>query len=232
MVRLNGIALESIAPIKRNTVFVSPPKIKTEWFDWPISNGAQYIRSRFDVREIRIDIYLAISNTEQRLHYINLINTWATYSTPQALEFPSMPGKYIMAKVSKLPGPSTREWWEKLTLEFTAGDPFFLDYDYLVAPCGIPFEIYGNGAASAYIQDVEATSTTDPEWELDSDKTIALDGTFAAGTFKVDLDSKKVYLDDVSQMQYVTLQSRFFELEPGIHTIAGSGTIFYKQRWL
>jgi hypothetical protein len=101
--------------------------------------------------------------------------------------------------------------------------------DYLAIPCGLAFGVAGEGIASAYIQ--STGSQTDPEWELDGGLSVALDGTFN-GDLKVDLDENIVTLDCVSQMEYLTLASRFFELTPGIHTITGSGTLFYKQRWL
>lgn len=232
MVRLNGLAIEDFAPILRETIEIDTPKIIDKWEDKAISHGAHFVRTKYGLRKIKVNLYLLIVSPEQRADYVNAVCRWANYTEPKVLELPNKPGRYINALVSSLPSASTREWWEKLSIEFTAGDPFFYDTDYRTAPCGVPFEIGGDGPASAYIQRISATSVTDPSWELDGDKTIELDGTFDAGTMKADLDLKKVYLDDVSQMQYLTLQSRFFDLDPGVHTIVGSGTVFYKQRWL
>jgi phage-related protein len=229
MIRFNNIALESIVPFLRNTISVSPPKVDLTWQDKTLAHGSRFMRRRYEPREIKIDIYLPIVSAEQRAHFINLIYGWVNYDEPMPLELPNIPGKYIMASAEKLPDPTTREWWEKLSITFIAGDPFFIDSSYSAATNGTVFAVYGDSVASAYI--IESGVSINPSWVLDGDKSISLDGAFI-GTMKIDLDDNMVYLDDISQMEYVTLASRFFELVPGIHTITGAGTLYYKQRWL
>jgi predicted phage tail component-like protein len=229
MVKLNGIDIESVAPVIRNTITVSSPSVDVTWQENAIAHGARFVRKQYKPRKIDIDLYLPVENAEDRAKYINLLNNWACYDEPVALEIPSRPGQYIMAIASKLPGTNTREWWGKFSIEFTCGDPFFLDMDYLAIPCGLAFGVAGEGIASAYIQ--STGSQTDPEWELDGGLAVALDGTFN-GDLKVDLDENIVTLDCVSQMEYLTLASRFFDIARGVHVITGSGTLFYKQRWL
>jgi predicted phage tail component-like protein len=232
MVLFNGVSLEDVAPVIIGNVFIPLPPIRSEWQDKPVSSGSRFVRKKYDKREIKIEFCLPVVDADERADYINAIARWANSDAPLALELSKRPGKYIMATVSKLHSPSTGEWWEKLSIEFTACDPFFIDLSESAVACGLPFQVNGDDPASGYILNTNTTSVVDPEWTLDADQSVALDGTIAAGTIKVDLDKKTVTLDDVSQMANLTLQSRFFELTPGLHTITGDGRLLYMQRWL
>lgn len=232
MLSFNGIALEDIAPALMSNIEIDAPSVKATSADHPISAGEYFVRIKRGTRKVKVTFYIPESDRSNRAEYMDLVATWASSAEPKQLILPNQPGKYLNAICTQFPDYSTSEWTEKPSIVFTAFEPAFTDISESIAPCGLPFQIGGNAPASGYILNVNAASVTDPSWVMDGVETIALSGTFAAGTIKVDLDDKVVYLGTVPQMTKVTLQSRFFELAPGLHTITGNGSLFYRQRWL
>lgn len=233
MERFNGVALEDVAPVTISGVYVEPPKIKPKWEDRPVNSGAHFIRTRYEERTIEISFYLPVVDAEERAEYIAAINAWAHSSEPKQLETSKRPGKYIMAVLSKLPSPSAGKWWEKLSIEFEAGDPFFYDSGLTAAPIGTSFEIDNvYGAVDAHIKWTNPSEASSPAWVLDETTTITISGSVAAGAVVLYVDPIAATLDGDSVMDQVTLASRPFELTCGAHVITGNGTLFYRERCL
>jgi len=233
MVTFNGISISDIAPIYLGNVEIEAPRIIVTSQDKPISTGDRYVRSKYAPRRVFVPFSFSRGTQAMIADWMQSIYKWAHSAELCELTTPNRPGQYAMAKCTKLPSVSligNRK--DKMEIEFTIYDAMFYSDELKAVACGTSFEIDGVDIASGYIEDVNVAEVTDPEWVLDGDEAVTISGTIAAGTIKVDLDEKSVYLGTVSQMTKVDLASRFFDLTPGVHVITGDGTLYWRERWI
>jgi hypothetical protein len=233
MVTYNGVALDDIAPVLIGGEYPDPPKVKVEWKDKPITIGSHFIRSRYEIRKIKIAFYLPVIDAEERAEYMSAIFGWARSPSPLPLKLSKRPGKYINAVLSEFPAASAEKWWEKLEIEFEAGDPFFYDDGEKAVAVGTSFAIESpEGIENARIEWANPSTASSPAWVLDGITTITISGSVAAGAVLLYTNPIYATLAGTSIMDQVTIASRPFELAYGAHIITGNGTLFYRERWL
>ena len=232
MVTFKGLSLKDAAPVRISNIYVESPKVATTIKERPVARGENFVRRKYSPRLIIIEFYFPQTYPTQKAQWFQRVSAWTHSNGPQELRLPNFPGKFIKAACTALPDLSAISKMDMMQIEFTAFDPAFVSETVKTAACGASFTVGGDLPALAYIQKVNASPISSPAWVLDSSHTIALSGTIASGTLKVDLEDKVITLNGTPIMDKMTLQSRFFEIEPGTHTVTGTGDVYIQERWL
>ena len=146
MIYFNGAALESVAPVMIEDIRISSIIQTPVTRDRPVNAGATFIRAHEGTRTIGINFAIMEQDHSIRQRYIEAVTAWALSDKPAPLLLPYHANKSIDVICTGLPDPSTRQWWEsRLSLNFTAYDPFFYDTFERSAACGnTAFNVRGN----------------------------------------------------------------------------------------
>ena len=231
MIYFGGVALETVAPVKVVDIADSGVTIAPTVRDRPIRPGTDYVRVHLAQRTITITFALLTMDILERHRQIEDLLGWAYSQEPKALELPTKAGKYLRAVCTQLPGPSARQWWEdNLTLVFSCYDPFWYDVTEKHTECGNDaFYVGGSGEPLMRIEDTLSSAAQ----RVYSDGTDTMTFTLVpAGDLVVDLNNQTAAVDGTSCMNQFTFASTFIKPSTGWHTITGSGTVYWRERWL
>lgn len=230
MIYFDGVALESVAPVKIEDIRVSPviqlPLVR----DKPIQAGATFVRAHEGTRTVGITFALLEQNYDARQKSIEAITAWALKDAPAPLQLPYHAYKQIDVLCTGLPEPSTRQWWEsRLNLNFTAYDPFFYDTVEKSVSCGTSFTVKGNAPPKMRIERTLSSSASNAQYS-DGTNTMKF-STIPAGNLVIDLNKQTAAVGSTSIMQYYSFDSSFIIPAVGTHTITGTGTVIWRERW-
>jgi predicted phage tail component-like protein len=231
MIYYGGEALETVAPVKIVDIVDSGVQIVPKTRDRPIRPGTDFVRNHLSERTITVTFALLTQDMLARNAQIESLLKWAYSREPKRLELPTKSGRYLMAVCTQLPGPSARQWFESsLTLVFTCYDPFWYDVVEHHANCGDdPFYVNGSGEPVMRIEDTLDTAAQ----RVYSDGTDTMTFTLVpAGDLVIDLEQQTAKVDGVSCMDQFTFSSSFILPHTGQTTITGSGTVYWRERWL
>lgn len=230
MIYFNGTALESIAPVKIEDIRVSPITQAPVSRDRALNAGADFIRTRDGTRTIMVTFAIIEQDYDTRQQYIEAITAWASTDKPEPMQLPYHTNKLIDVLCTSLPDPSTRQWWEsRLSLTFTAYDPYFYATTEKSAECGTQFEVLGNAPPKMRI---ERTLAEEAEEQSYSDGVNTM--TFSeipAGDMVIDLNRQTAKVGNTSIMSAYTFGSTFLVPKTGTQTITGTGTVKWRERW-
>lgn len=231
MIFFNGNAMEVAAPVRVVDIVVGGVEASPTTRDRPIRAGAVFVRNHFGVRTVIITFALLTESMIDRTRQIESLLAWARSDTPGRLELPTNPNRYLMGVCTSYPSPSARKWWEdNLSFTFTCYDPFWYDVSEHHAACGND-AFFVNGSAEPLMR-IEDTLSAAAQ-RVYSDGTDTMTFTLVpAGGLVIDLDAQTAAVDGVSCMDQFTFASTFIQPRTGWMTVTGSGTVYWRERWL
>ena len=230
MIYFGNVSLESVAPVKIEDIRVTPVPRSSVVRDRPILGGAEFVRVKDGNRTVTITFGLLEQDYEKRRRYIEAITRWALSDQPAPMQLPYHQNRALDVICTGLPEPSTREWWEsRLSLTFTAYDPYFYDITERSESCGTAFYVLGDAPPLMRITRTLADAATDQAYSDGAD-TMTF-STVPAGNLVIDLTRQTAAVGATSIMQYFTLVSSFIIPRTGSMTITGTGTVYWRERW-
>lgn len=178
---------------------------------------------------------------EHRRNVLSTIASWLDVDEPKKLTVPDMPGRYFLAIPSGDVATLRGYDGEIATLKFSITDPIaYGDETSVRVPSGssITFYVGGTAAAKPTISVLTAfRDSTALVWGLRLDEQDFIHVATATGghSVKVDCLNRTCIVDN--QVSMITLDSDWFELKPGKHTLRmdyGTGDAYVKfvERWL
>lgn len=231
MIAFRGADITTAAPdIKIEDIHVSPLQLNATARQRPILPGADYVRMRIGTRTIRVNFSVLNDDRDARQVQLSSLVRWARSEGPEALALPYRDGKIIYAVCTGLPEPSARQWWEnKLSLVWTAYDPFFYSPAKACA-CGSPFTVLGDAVPKVWITRTLAAAASNQSYS-DGTHTMTF-STIPAGDLVVDLNHQTASVGGLSIMQYWPLTgAEFIPPVTGAQTITGTGTVHWQEAW-
>ena len=231
MIVYNGIALESIAPVKIEDIRVSPIQLNPVVRPRAIRFGSEFVRMGGGTRSVAITFALLDENKITRHESLLNISQWAKTDKEYKLELPTDPLRYLTAVCTAKPEPSTRQWWESnLRLVFTCyDDPYWIAKGEKTIACGTLFTVLGDAPPKMRIVRTLSADATNQSYGLNGD-TISF-STIPAGDMEIDLERQTATVNNVSIMQYYNTNGRFLIPATGSQILTGTGTVKYKERW-
>lgn len=230
MIYFNGSALEDAAPVMIEDIRVSPIPQTPVARDRPLSGGAAFIRAKDSVRTVGVTFSILEQDPDARQRYIEAVTAWALSSDcPAPLTLPYHMGKYLNAVCTGLPEPSARQWWEtRLSLTFTAFDPYFYDIAEKTASCGTAF--YVGGSAPPKMR-IETTLNSQATLTYSDGVNTMTFSNVPTGNVVIDLTKQTAQNGGVSIMDKYGVTSRFIIPRTGNITITGTGTVKWREAW-
>ena len=226
----NDKALESVAPVDIVDITVSPAQMQVVARDRPIRAGAEFVRRKDNTRSIEITFALLEQDNDARMRSIQAIYAWARLGDIGQLRLPHFRG-YINAACTALPSPSLRMWWEsRLRITFTCYDPYWYDDLEHSVSCGTEFVAIGSVAPLMRIENTFSAAASNVAY---SDGTHTM--TFSeipAGKLVIDLEKQTAQVGTTSVMDKYAFGSSFIVPYCGNMTITGTGTVFWRERWM
>ena len=206
-------------------------------------DGAKFIGSKVGAGTVAFNVAVFGSANERR-RKISLLASWLDVDEPKQLVLPDTPGWYYLAvpdggiEISEHMNP------ERFVLTFRLTDPiaYGVEEHNVTVPYGgsVTFSVGGTAPTYPYFNNTtERPDQTTKMWglQLDSNEQFMLDfGTTANRTIRADFGQRVSYV--ANSLKLPTLDSGWFALTPGTHTIAnhiGSGnnlTLRWHERWL
>lgn len=235
-VSYNGVLLQTAIPgAQVIDIAVQPIPIIFTKLDRAAGDGSLLVRRKLPERTVKIIVELPLNGAQgQFAAYVRLLRNWADFGEELPLVLPDYSGKYLNCALTNINDISLKSWHNPVELTFTAYDePCFLSSTESTAPVGLRFDVAGDLPVRPVITHVITTTLQNPQWALNPANVIRLYGTFESGTITIDMKKGYVSNGNNSLMQYLTTNSRFFELKTGTNVIIGSGgTIKWRERWI
>lgn len=231
MIVFNGIALESVAPVKIEDIRVSPIKYSPVVRPRAVRFGSEFVRMGGGERTITLSFALLERNATARQEFLRALSVWAKTDAEYRLELPIDPAKYLVAVCTAKPEPSVRAWWEnKLKLTFTCFDnPYWTSMEEKSVACGTAFTVQGDAPPLMRIERSLGSAASNQTY---SNGTQAMTfSTVPAGSMVIDLNSQTAKVGTTSIMQYYQPSGSFLIPRTGTQTITGTGTVKYRERW-
>lgn len=235
MIYFNGKSLESVAPVKIVDIAVSSVRLNAEARERPIVYGADFVRMRGGNRTVQITFAVLTNDQTIRQRQIMQIAQWADVGNVHRLTVPDYPDMYLECACTEVPSPSIRQWWEsRLRLTFTTFDnPYFNNTTEKSVPCGTPFFVLGS-APDGPLMRIEGDMPSGALTFSGGGRTMS----FAAytgrpsGHFIIDLNRQTANAGAASFMKGYSFNSHFIIPANGQQTITGTGTVYWRERWL
>ena len=230
MIVFHGVSMGNAAPVKIEDIRVSPIQRTAVVRKRALLAGADFVRMQEGQRTVAITFAILEQDFARREQYIEAICQWATTEQPAPMALPYRGGKLLDVICTGLPEPSTRQWWEsRLTLTFTAFDPYFYEPYERSANCGNAFFVSGDAPPRMRIERVLASAAQGQAYGNGSESM-----TFAnipAGQLVIDLNAQTATVDGTSIMQHYAFASAFLIPRTGTQTITGTGVVKWRERW-
>lgn len=231
MIIFDGIDLQDVVPVKIEDIRVSPIQIT------PVARqrygfGQDFIRMTGSNRTVSITFALQTSNLDERFEQLQKIVEWAKPDRECRLELPMFADRHLVCICTGYPEPSYRQWWEsKLRLVFTTFDnPYWTSNEEITAQCGVRFTINGTAPPLMRIERTLTAKVANQTYSANG-RSMVFD-QIPAGRLLIDLNKQTASVGNASIMQYFTKTSKFIEPVTGGITIAGTGTVTYRERWI
>ena len=234
MVEFDGVELNDVAPVNVIDVIVSAPSVELVTQNIPLMDGAHFVRSKRGMRMVTVTFVLMEQDEEVRRGHIAKICAWASKKQLCTLRGTPEPCGHLRAICTQYPDQKSREFWDVLTLVFTAPDPRYIGCAEYVQDIADPVYIEREDDPAARIEQTVDATLTNPTWRL-GDAYIKLTSV-TPGALVIDLDRQSVTLNGESLGENVTLDSTFFQLQKGANQIECSngagGVVRFRERWV
>jgi phage-related protein len=231
MIYFDGVALETIAPVKVEDIRVSPISMGATARQRPIRWGQEFVRMTGGARTVTITFALLTNDRTQRERQLMSITNWARSDNPKKLSLPFRDNMYLECICTQLPEPSTRQWWEsRLNITFTTMDnPYWNSIMEKTANCDTTFYVGGNAPPLMQIERTLSASATNQSYS-DGTDTMTF-SAIPAGKLTIDLNRQTADVDGTSIMPQYTFESNFILPKVGAQTVTGTGTVRWRERW-
>lgn len=233
MILFRDVDFETAVPgVKIEDIRVSPIQLSPTVRQRPIQPGADFVRIVEGTRTVGITFALLEQDNFKRRQMIEAVTRWARGDTPQPMALPFHSGRLLDVICTALPEPSARQWWEsRLSLTFTAYDPFFYSVYEKSASCGnTAFFVNGDAPPRMRIERTLSGAASNQSYS-DGTNTMIF-STIPAGNLVIDLNKQTAAVGTTSIMQYWPLTGASFIIpKTGSMTITGTGTVKWRERW-
>lgn len=214
-------------------VQVGAAGIETQKLD-KVFRAGYYFRSRRNTtRTVKITVELPL-NRDTYADDVRRLIQWANSDEPKPLALEIYPGMALYATLTGVSDFAQKEWWQPITLTFTALDPYFRDLGVSMQPVNTSFDVKGDAPTTLTITHEITTQLVQPQWTIDNGDYIKLNGTYTSGTIVIDMEHFEVTRNGTPIPQDITPTSRFQETPKGSHTVTGpsGGVVEWTERWL
>lgn len=231
MIVYHGQSLESVANVKIEDVRVSPIDYDPVTRPRAIRGGSEFVRNRAGTRTVAITFALLDDNMVSRQAQLMAISEWARTDKDYRLDVPGHPNHFLMCVCTSKPEPSLRQWWEsKLRIVFTCFDnPYWNSIKEKSVACGSLFYVLGDAPPLMRIEATLDSALSNQSFTI-GDRTMTF-STIPAGQMIIDLNKQIAVGGGASIMSYYNVNSRFPIPTYGPLTVAGVGTVLYRERW-
>lgn len=231
MIVYNGIALESVAPVKIEDIRVNPIQYNPVVRPRAIRFGSEFVRMGGGTRSVSITFAVLDNDRINRHESLMNISAWAKTDKEYVLELPDAPNLFLKCVCTAKPEPSTRQWWEnKLRLVFTCFDnPYWTSKAEKSVACGTQFNVLGDAPPLMRIENTFGSAANDQLY-TNSIESIAFT-QIPAGNMVIDLNMQTAAVNGVSIMNQYQVTGNFLIPRTGVQTISGTGTVKYRERW-
>lgn len=233
MITFNGQSIYQAVPgIKIEDIRESPIQLNPVSRQRPILPGADYVRMQQGERTITINFAILEMDMYERKNRLNTLSKWARTDTPAPLALETRPGVLIDVVCTKLPEPSTRQWWEsKLSLTFTAFDPYWYSVNEKTVACGTSFFVNGDVAPKMRITRTLSSTVTSMQTYSDGTDNMKF-SRIPSGSMVIDLNKQTAKVGSTSFMEYFVPTTTFLTPKTGTQTITGTGNVKWRERWI
>ena len=231
MIKVNGVDLQDIAPVKIEDIRVLPVDISPVE-QQRVGLGQDFVRMTGGQRTITISFALLIDDRDERYGLLEAIKEWARPFSEGPLILPMYEGKHFDVRCTSYPEPSYRQWWEsKLRLVFTTFEnPYLTSNDEIRANAGEQLTIGGTAPPLIRIERRLSSRVANQTYACNGRSMFF--SQIPAGQMKIDLNRQTAEVSGSSIMRYFSKTSKFIEPIAGNMTITGTGTIIYRERWV
>lgn len=232
MIIFRGKSLDSVAPVKIEDIRVSPIQLNPIVRARAAGYGETFVEMRGGVRTVAVTFAVLEDNKNLRQDYLRHISEWATSDTEDKLEIPYHDGMYLMGICTAKPEPSIRQWWEsKLRLTFTCfNNPFWNSVEEKSVACGTAFFVNGDAPPLMEIRRTLSSAASNQTYSNGSESMTF--SSIPAGDMVIDLNRQTAKVGNSSIMGNYQYTSRFLRPRTGSQTISGTGTVYYRERWM
>ena len=231
MIVFNGVSLDSVAGVRIEDIKVSPIRYNPVVRPRAIRFGSEFVRMGGGERTVTVSFALLDKDMINRHESLMNLSKWARTDAEYKLELPTDVNRYLVGVCTVKPDPSTRSWWEnKLKLVFTCyTNPYWTARQEKSVACGTAFTVLGDAPPFMRIERTLASSASSQSYS-DGTDTMTF-STIPAGSMVIDLNDQTAKVGSTSIMQYYQPSGSFIIPAVGTHTITGTGTVKYKERW-
>lgn len=236
MINFNGVALESIAPVKIEDIRVSPIQLNPVTRPRAIRFGSEFVRMGGGTRTVSVTFALPVMNRISRHESLMALSQWAKTDKEYKLELPIDPNRYLECVCTAKPEPSTRQWWEsKLRLVFTCfSNPYWTSKTQKTVACGTSFTVFGDAPPLMQIKRTVSGSSVSNQSYTSGGNTMTF-STIPVGAMTIDLNNQianSVNNNVITNiMQYYNPSGKFIIPRTGTYSITGTGTVYYRERF-
>ena len=232
MIVYNGIALESVAPVKVEDIRVNPIQYNPVVRPRAIRFGSDFVRMGGGTRSVAITFAVLDADRINRRECLMNISDWAKTDSEYVLELPDAPNLFLKCVCTAKPEPSTRQWWEnKLRLVFTCYDnPYWTSKMEKSVACGTQFNVLGSAPPLMRIERTVSGSAASNQSYSNSVQTMTF-SSIPVGNMVIDLNRQTAAVGSSSIMEYYAPSGSFIIPRTGVQTISGTGTVKYRERW-
>ena len=235
MVEFNGIEINQVAPVNVLDVVISAAPVNVATLDVPLLVGSKFVRRKIGTRTVTVTFVLMEEDEEARRRYLADIVEWATSDQEQVLKSTPDANGHLMAVCSQYPEQSSKQYWEVLTLAFTASDPRYIENNEHTESASGEISVTKKQAPLFRIEQTISSAISDATWRLGSEF-VKLSGQVSPGKLVIDFDRESVTLNGESVAEKVTIDSTFFKLSQGKNKIVcengAGGSAYWRERWI
>lgn len=228
----NGVNLSNVVVVESVTRPILPTIINEGLF---IDGKAGQLlkRSVIDNKLIQVHIRILESTKEERDVVLKKLKTALYSSTPKKLELKDT-NLYNYAQITSTSDLNVDTGTRSVSLMFECYDPF--DYGE-VKQTPINSDFINEGGETVGVLKCTTNATNLIRVKQRNKVMLTIEHNVIAGNeLVIDLEKELITLNGASIMKYLSLNSDFFTIDPGLNNITvegvSSGTVEYRERWL
>ena len=231
MIIYDGIPLESVANVKVEDVRVSPIHYNPVVRERAGRMGSNFVRMLGSERTVTISFAVLDRNPIQRRAALLALSQWAKTDAEHQLEVPGDATRCLFGVCTSKPEASTRQWFEnKLKIVFTCfNNPFWTSKVEKSVACGTQFNAFGDAPPLVQIRATLANAASNVLFSNGVESMAFTE--IPAGNMVIDLNNQTAAVGTTSFMSAYQITGQFLKPRPGVQTITGTGTVYFRERW-
>ena len=185
-------------------------------------------------RKIRATFELNGKNAMRNATLAAQLIKWAASSEPAQLILDETPDRYFLAQLTDATAPDYAAQYPTITLTFTCDNPYSFALEWSAEQVGREFWYLGTVAVWPVIVLQPQSKVENPSWSANG-RMIELSGlTIVPGDdLIIDNANRKITINGQNAMPYLTLDSDWLYMHPGITKIEGScGKVVWRDVYL